>query len=129
MHNCNFYYLYLLLFRPIKKDVCDRCCSFANAKLNVSNPPTTEQEKAQTFHLFEGDIMKNRMMVAEEACKNETKREKMRRLKKEKAQKSAQANSCENAPSAPTTSCVNTKETNKKSKPKKIQRETTRKPM
>ena len=63
--------------------------------------------------------MKCRMMDAEEACRNETKREKMRRLKKEKAQKRAQDNSCEEAPSAPTTSCVNTKETNKKSKPKK----------
>ena len=63
--------------------------------------------------------MKARMNTAEEACSNETKKEKQRRLKKEKAQKRAQENSCEEAPSAPTTSCVTTNKTNKKRKPQK----------
>ena len=110
MHKCNCDYLYLLLFRPVKKDICDRCLSWETARKNTLNPPTAEQRKAYDFHWYQADCMKSRMKTAEEACSNETKKEKQRRLRKEKAQKRAQENLCEEAPS---------EETKKKRKPKR----------
>ena len=64
MHNFNLYSLDLLLYRPIKKDCCDRCTKFAN---NIATH-TEEDENDHKVHKYLGDIMKARMAQAERTC-------------------------------------------------------------
>ena len=63
-HNFNIYSLDLLLYRPIKKDLCERCEYF---KANILYQ-TEEDKNNHIVHTRLGDYMKNRMSEAERTC-------------------------------------------------------------
>ena len=61
-------YLDLLLYRPCKKDKCERC-----EKFNINILTKTEKEKKEhTIHIYQGNHMKNRMGDSEVTCASPT---------------------------------------------------------
>lgn len=74
-------YLDLLLYRPTKKDKCERCEEFKNNILTK----TEQDKKENAIHIFQGNHMKNRMGESEATCASPTLGKKHKKTKQGKA--------------------------------------------
>ena len=91
-------YLDLLLYRPTKKDICERCEEF---ELNKTKK-TEIQKKNHAAHLRQGEYMQNRMCNHQVTCSSRTLGPKKPKIKKKGVKKTQLgdngANDSENAP-------------------------------
>ena len=88
-------YLDLLLYRPTKKDKCERCEKFNNNILTK----TEKEKKEHTIHIFQGNHMKNRMGDSEVTCLSPTLAKKHKKKKQlvENAPKTSQQSSAKDS--------------------------------
>ena len=61
-------YLDLLLYRPTKKDKCEKCEEFENNQITK----TEIERKEHAIHLQQGEYMKNRMCHHQVTCSSST---------------------------------------------------------
>ena len=61
-------YLDLLLYRPTKKDKCERCEDMENNR----SRKTDKQIKEHASHLYQGEYMQNRMCNYQATCSGRT---------------------------------------------------------
>ena len=117
-------YLDLLLYRPTKKDKCEKCEDFEN---NL-NTKTEIQRKEHAIHLQQGEYMKNRMCDEQATCSSSTLGQKKSKKKKQLVKKTQLgangANDSENAPETSQQSI--SKDSNEKNAPKTSQESTSK---
>ena len=115
-------YLDLLLYRPTKKDKCEKCEDFEN---NL-NTKTEIQRKEHAIHLQQGEYMKNRMCDEQATCSSSTLGQKKSKKKKQLGKKTQLgangANDSENAPETSQQSI--SKDSNEKNAPETSQQST-----
>ena len=102
-------YLDLLLYRPTKKDKCERCEDMENNRLTKTDIEIQEHAS----HLYQGEYMQNRMCHHQETCSSSTLAQKKRKRKKQGGKKTQLgangANDSENAPQQSTSKYSNEK--------------------
>ena len=117
-------YLDLLLYRPTKKDKCEKCEDFEN---NL-NTKTEIQRKEHAIHLQQGEYMKNRMCDEQATCSSSTLGQKKSKKKKQLGKKTQLgangANDSENAPETSQQSI--SKDSNEKNAPETSQQSTSK---
>ena len=115
-------YLDLLLYRPTKKDKCEKCEEFDN---NL-NTKTEIQRKEHAIHLQQGEYMKNRMCDEQATCSSSTLGQKKSKKKKQLGKKTQLgANGANDSENAPETSQQSTsKDSNEKNAPETSQQST-----
>ena len=124
-------YLDLLLYRPTKKDKCERCEDMENNR----SRKTDIQIQEHASHLYQGEYMQNRMCNHQATCSGRTLAQKKRKRRKQGGKKTQLgangANDSENAPQQSTSKYSNeknapelsqqstSKDSNEKAPPKK----------
>ena len=102
-------YLDLLLYRPTKKDKCERCEDMENNR----SRKTDKQIKEHASHLYQGEYMQNRMCNYQATCSGRTLAQKKRKRRKQGGKKTQLgangANDSENAPQQSTSKYSNEK--------------------
>ena len=115
-------YLDLLLYRPTKKDKCERCEDMENNR----SRKTDIQIQEHASHLYQGEYMQNRMCNHQETCSGSTLAQKKRKRKKQGGKKTQLgangANDSENAPQSSQQST--SKDSNEKNAPELSQQST-----
>ena len=102
-------YLDLLLYRPTKKDKCEKCEDMENNRITK----TDIERKEHAIHLQQGEYMQNRMCNHQATCSGRTLAQKKRKRRKQGGKKTQLgangANDSENAPQQSTSKYSNEK--------------------